>query len=559
MLFVFTFWILAFYTFFISGFAVIKLISFFDKNTDDISNYNLDEYFFIGFLIISLLTGILSLFIPIAYKLLILMGLIDTVFFIIFFKDITAKVKEILALEPVFSKRNIIILIGLILFLLTAVVHEISLSDTGLYHTQYIKWIRSYAVVPGLGNIHGRFAFNSMFFVITSLFTFEIQDTIIYPLNGLCFIILMIKLFSLFFNEVKTDNIWKTLLYALLILLSIHILLSGLNSPSPDTISAILIIYSILFVFNNFDKIEFSTTYIILLNLLVFSCVVFKLSSLFCILLVMPTWRKNITKGMLMSLFTGLLVISPFLIRNYYLSGYLIYPFPSIDIFNVDWKIPLDNVINEKAWIESWAKIPGKNPVDVLGLSFMQWIRPWLAGLTKTLKLIVAVNVFSILTLIVMFLKREYKLFYIVLVLVINLIFWFVNAQDPRFVFGFLIFGFSLNAAYYFKLIKYFEYVNILKYRKITIICLLLILAVNYWYYPVHTLRHSKLWFVPMPIEKANTVIKKSNFTYMVSLSDSKCFNSDIPCTPYPLKNVVLRGNDLSEGFLVINNCSDID
>ena len=41
-----------------------------------------------------------------------------------------------------------------------------------------------------------------------------------------------------------------------------------------------------------------------------------------------------------MYLLTGCVVIAPFLIRNYYLSGYLIYPFPAIDLFDVPWKIP---------------------------------------------------------------------------------------------------------------------------------------------------------------------------------------------------------------------------
>src|SRR5688572_15778226 len=37
--------------------------------------------------------------------------------------------------------------------------------DTNIYHAQAIHWIESYPVVPGLGNLHGRLAFNSSWFV----------------------------------------------------------------------------------------------------------------------------------------------------------------------------------------------------------------------------------------------------------------------------------------------------------------------------------------------------------------------------------------------------------
>ena len=36
--------------------------------------------------------------------------------------------------------------------------------DSGLYHFQVIRWIREFPVVPGLGNLHSRYAFNVSFF-----------------------------------------------------------------------------------------------------------------------------------------------------------------------------------------------------------------------------------------------------------------------------------------------------------------------------------------------------------------------------------------------------------
>ncbi|HWR66241.1 MAG TPA: hypothetical protein VN364_08975, partial [Bellilinea sp.] len=43
--------------------------------------------------------------------------------------------------------------------------------DTGIYHAQAIKWIESFHSVPGLGNLHTRFAFNSSWLVFNALFS----------------------------------------------------------------------------------------------------------------------------------------------------------------------------------------------------------------------------------------------------------------------------------------------------------------------------------------------------------------------------------------------------
>jgi hypothetical protein len=45
--------------------------------------------------------------------------------------------------------------------------------DTGLYHAQFIQWISTYKTVPGLGNLHGRFAYNNQSFLLESFFSLE--------------------------------------------------------------------------------------------------------------------------------------------------------------------------------------------------------------------------------------------------------------------------------------------------------------------------------------------------------------------------------------------------
>lgn len=45
--------------------------------------------------------------------------------------------------------------------------------DTGLYHAQAIRWIEEYGVVPGLGNLHSRFAYNSSALCLCALYSLK--------------------------------------------------------------------------------------------------------------------------------------------------------------------------------------------------------------------------------------------------------------------------------------------------------------------------------------------------------------------------------------------------
>ena len=62
-----------------------------------------------------------------------------------------------------------LVLFGLILDLST---RRAANPDTGIYHAQAIHWIELYPAVPGLGNLHTRFAFNSSWLVINAFFSF---------------------------------------------------------------------------------------------------------------------------------------------------------------------------------------------------------------------------------------------------------------------------------------------------------------------------------------------------------------------------------------------------
>jgi hypothetical protein len=250
----------------------------------------------------------------------------------------------------------------------------------------------------------------------------------------------------------------------------------------------------------------------------------------------------------------GFIVFIPYLLRNYYLSGYLIYPFPSIDIFNVDWKIPLGKAIDEKEWIVNWAKIPGVAYQEVVNLKISQWIIPWFKNLPVDNKVFILVNASSVITSLIMVIRKDFFLAAIQFILLINLAFWFIMAPDPRFAFGFIIFGFSLTVAYIFRLFENSKLLVVTKYFKISLTFFILFLIVYNRSYALEVMKKHSLILQPEPYEIAESKAFNSGFEYRIPVNDDRCYNTTIPCVPYQISNVVLRGTGLQDGFKVVKN-----
>ncbi len=546
-------WILILFVFFVLGFSVVKTIDIFTGRNER-STFAFDEFFFTGFLTLSSASGIISIFIPVGNYVLLSVIIISISLFLIIFREIKLFISGASRKISSFNKFQLLFLSFIIIFIMASVVQKITLGDTESYHAQTIQWIRKYAVVPGLGNIHARLAYNSMFFVISGLYTFQIRDILLFPLNGICYIILIIRLMILFGKEIRQGAIWKAVFYSLIFLISFLILIPDLNSPSPDIICAILIIYVfILSITIAEEKKELNLIRFILLNLIVFSCITFKISSLLLVSLILFFLNKEILKRIKVVITVVVLVFSSFIVRNYYLSGYVIYPFSKLDIYNTDWKIPADNVNAEKSAIEGWAKIWTAPYPDVVKMKIQEWILPWFKLLNIANKVLVTINFLSIFTLIIMLIKRDFFLATLQLIILINLVFWFLMAPDPRFAYGFIFLGTSMTLAYIIKLFESMGITGLFKYIKICLVCLLLLVISKRIRFPLVTAGNPSLWILPAPFGTVETKNYYSDFEYRVPIPEGGCFNVEIPCVPYPLKDIVLRGKSIQDGFKIKN------
>lgn len=130
------------------------------------------------------------------------------------------------------------------------------------------------------------------------------------------------------------------------------------------------------------------------------------------------------------------------------LSGYLVYPVYKIDLFDVAWKIPLDNntiykfenIMDDYDWIKSWARIPAKPKSEVLMISTKEWIKIWSQNLTPMYNSILVLLLFSAFILPFVIKKTNISDYVFLLTILFWFVFWFFNAPDLRFGFSFLIF-----------------------------------------------------------------------------------------------------------------------
>jgi len=130
-------------------------------------------------------------------------------------------------------------------------------------------------------------------------------------------------------------------------------------------------------------------------------------------------------------------ILLPWLIRNIILTGWLIYPFPSLDVFNFDWQVPLNMVMSERDFVIGWARNPGTQFTSVINLSLLDWFPIWWQRMTYNGQLFFLSSLaFPIIALIGQWTRKITLSFAENAVIVTSfcgVLFWFFMAPDWRF------------------------------------------------------------------------------------------------------------------------------
>jgi len=435
--------------------------------------------------------------------------------------------------------------------------------DSGLYHFQSIRWLNEYPIVPGLGNLHGRLAFNQSYLGYIALANIAPIWNKGYAAGGLFLLLLT------FASIIEADLLrlkGGVLLFSLLIL-AIWSQVVNISSPTPDIPIALLqVIFFILLlkIILAEEQDQSAMRYGALLFLLCVAIVTIKLSAAMyamtsiCVSLVLQykcflKYRSVALK----TLAVCTLMFAVHLIRGYIYSGVPLYPSTIAGAWGLNWAMPIEAVKVEANWIYSWARRPWLAPAMVLGN--WQWFPYWLKALGIKTWLIFGVSV--VINLLHLLVSRQYKVgaqhsdrrIYIIYVpLLASVIFWFFTAPEPRFL-GLILELLAILSAWLFILtllsIEFLRFPKTLSHLKqlqilmILMIALSLQKAINFSY-----VGWEKIPSTPMIIK-----ITDSGLPVRVPLKGDQCWDETLPCTPYFLTSLRTRteaGNaNFNSGF----------
>ncbi len=261
----------------------------------------------------------------------------------------------------------------------TGIIHY----DTGLYHAQSIRWIEEFGVVAGLGNLHSRLAYNSASFCLSALYSFAYLGGQSYHACA-GFLALMLAITCI--EGFTLARIRKPRLADFVRLMAVYYLLiifDEMISPASDYFMVLSVFYIIIRWLDLIEEKEKSYLPYALLCVMGVSVVTIKLSGAVILLLTIKPAVQMIAekRGKEIAGFLGLgfFTALPYFIRNVILSGWLIYPFTAIDLFDFDFKIPKGLAEYDAKEIQVWGR--GFSDVSRYEEPVTEWLPKWAMAL----------------------------------------------------------------------------------------------------------------------------------------------------------------------------------
>lgn len=543
----------------------IFFLGLFKENFD---KYSFFDSFFVGFCFIGTMLNLWSIFLPTNIYALVALIIISILVCYKHRNLLGENLKKIL-LNIKSNKLVFLLILSIILIHLLYSVGIPKNYDSYLYHINAIQWIEKYAVVPGLANLHDRFGLNSSQFVLSSAFSFNaIYNQYIFIINSLCFLIFLvwIVLYAIYKKDVFSI---VALLFGYFFFWQYY---SDISSPSTDLVPNLLFGFLMLKMLFNPTSIHDKGLLYIAIS---FFIATFKLSFFPLIILGMIAiyyQKRNYFYLLKTTSLFVLIFILPYIIRNIFLTGYLIYPLASIDVFNFDWEVSQSSVVTIHDAICSWGKIPTKIPREVLDMSLNQWFPLWWENGLLRNNIVFAIAVLSPLFLMFYYLTNKNSnktntLIAFILSFVI-FVFWFITAPDIRFSFSVLL----ILCAFPIIFIK--KYIS--KFTKI--VKFLLILFGLFFFYDFFSTGDQLFLNEYKKYSKIENYLYLPNDVYYVKYNRSVAFNQvdykasngsivnffepknkctqcfdKFPCSWHLDYHLKLRGESLGDGFSILN------
>ena len=267
------------------------------------------------------------------------------------------------------SRVKLLILLFLSLLLAYGTSRGFMHVDTGLYHAQAIRWIEEYGVVPGLGNLHSRFAYNSAAFALCALFSMKwLFGEPMHAVQGFFALVVALQCASGLLTLGKGRRVRISDFLRLGAVYYLTVLFGEIVSPASDYFAMLLVFYVLIAWLDDLEAGEKNAAPYALLSLLLVFTVTVKVSAAVILLLALKP--------------------AVMLIRGVLISGWLIYPFTFMDLFSVDWKMEKGYADSDAKEIQVFAR--GLYDVTLYDTPFAGWVKNWFGRLRGMEKLWVA-------------------------------------------------------------------------------------------------------------------------------------------------------------------------
>ena len=456
--------------------------------------------------------------------------------------------------------------------------HGMMHYDTGLYHAQAIRWIEEFGSVPGLANLHTRLGYNSSAFVLNAFYSFRSFGQSFHVTGAFCALLLACECVLPVVTK-KSPLISVSGFCRVMGLYYLFTIYDEMVSPASDyymvCLAFILIIRWISAgeksnaAGDTTDETGDPTAACCMLSFLAAFILTVKLSgALFILLAVIPAialLRSHRIKEFVLCILTGIVTVCPYLIRNAVLSGWLLYPSTTVDMFDFDWKVPVDIASYDYKEIQVYGR--GYTDVAHFDDPVTVWFPDWIEARPLTDRILICAAIVGVVYFVIKCLcyvclrKREnsgsqnvYQL-YTEGVVCAGFLFWLLTSPLMRY--G-CLYVYLCDAVIWGGVLTRFVSGRI-QLRKILYIALALLLVYKSCMLVIESTR----------VFRTDTWIRQQDYdmfdmhTYQLSdetgtnayefyAPDSgDCAGYDaFPSSPWDMDGlIVLRGNDISDGF----------
>lgn len=542
-------WSYMLFTCYVTGFAVLTAVS-------HKAGYTVrkdSSYLFAGITVIMVYAQFFSIFYKVGLAANVLLLLICGGCILKYGKEMTEHLRMRFLTTTSLKKGAVLLLFLFFAYgASTGIIHY----DTGLYHAQSIRWIEEFGVVPGLGNLHSRLAYNSASFCLSALYSFAfLGGQSFHCCAGFLAFLLAVVCFSgLCSKSIKTpvlsDFVRIMGVYYLLIIFDEMI------SPASDYFMVLSIFYIIITWLELLERGEKSYLPYGFLCVMGVSVVTIKLSgALILLLTIKPAVmliKEKRGKAIAGFLGAGILTAVPFLIRNVILSGFLVYPFTFIDLFDFDFKIPKGLADYDSREIQVWGR--GYSDVTRYEEPITEWLPQWALSLDVFNKVFLLLALSALVMLVGLcaytIKKRNKEMLDYLLVagtMAVSFLFWLTSAPLIRYgcvylwVLPMLVWGF-----FYLKVSPGLD-----GYRMF----LLLLVAVGCYKacaFAVETVENATAEYlvIQKDYENFETISYELNgYTFYYPAEGDRTGYEDFPASPIKAADI-FRGESIEEGFV---------